>query len=255
MIGTAHISERSAELVRDTIKKVKPNVVMVELDVKRVDSKGVVRGTEGTLGYEAAGFVLPSESRRAIELQIKMQAEAASRRGIFSLGNIVQGWAAGIGGQIVGSALKSFYKSIENMGFTPGGEFKAAVEEGRKVGAKILLGDRDVDVTLNRLSQALASTPTAAFDKVSNRIQEFEQAVGMNLEPETLQNKAALSEYVEEMKRSDTMTNLMGIVKEELPLVYAVMINERDVYMANAIDEALSNLTDSVSENKSGGTR
>ena len=41
-----------------------------------------------------------------------------------------------------------------------GGEFKTAVVEGRKVGASILLGDRDVDITLQRLSGALASYPS-----------------------------------------------------------------------------------------------
>ena len=41
-----------------------------------------------------------------------------------------------------------------------GGEFKTAVVEGRRVGASILLGDRDVDITLQRLSGALASYPS-----------------------------------------------------------------------------------------------
>lgn len=36
MIGTAHISEESANLVRRTIKKVQPDVVMIELDPKRI---------------------------------------------------------------------------------------------------------------------------------------------------------------------------------------------------------------------------
>ena len=38
-----------------------------------------------------------------------------------------------------------------------GGEFKAAVEEGRKVGARILLGDRDVDITLQHLAEAIST--------------------------------------------------------------------------------------------------
>jgi pheromone shutdown protein TraB len=36
MIGTAHISEESAKLVRRTIKTIKPDVIMIELDPKRI---------------------------------------------------------------------------------------------------------------------------------------------------------------------------------------------------------------------------
>jgi pheromone shutdown protein TraB len=50
MIGTAHISEESANLVRRTIKTVKPDVVMIELDPKRI---GRVVGSNQTL--EEAG--------------------------------------------------------------------------------------------------------------------------------------------------------------------------------------------------------
>lgn len=52
MIGTAHISEESANLVRRTIKTVKPDVVMIELDPKRI---GRVSGSNQTL--EQAGTV------------------------------------------------------------------------------------------------------------------------------------------------------------------------------------------------------
>jgi len=41
MIGTAHISEDSVALVRRTIQQVKPDVVMIELDPKRVARAGV----------------------------------------------------------------------------------------------------------------------------------------------------------------------------------------------------------------------
>ena len=46
MIGTAHISEESANLVRRTIRTVKPDVVMIELDPKRI---GKIAGEQTTL--------------------------------------------------------------------------------------------------------------------------------------------------------------------------------------------------------------
>jgi len=61
----------------------------------------------------------------------------------------------------LGKTLGSFYKNVEKLGFTAGGEFQAAVEEGLKVGSRILLGDRDIDVTLERLASAISLTDSA----------------------------------------------------------------------------------------------
>jgi hypothetical protein len=37
-----------------------------------------------------------------------------------------------VGGALLGRVLSEFYKSVEKLGFVAGGEFKAAVEEGKK---------------------------------------------------------------------------------------------------------------------------
>ena len=55
MIGTAHISEESANLVRRTIRTVKPDVVMIELDPKRI---GKVAGEKQTLSEAGALYAL-----------------------------------------------------------------------------------------------------------------------------------------------------------------------------------------------------
>jgi pheromone shutdown protein TraB len=60
----------------------------------------------------------------------------------------------------LGTILSQFYKSIEKLGFNTGAEFKIAVEESKKMGIKVLLGDRDVDITLQRLSKAISSYPS-----------------------------------------------------------------------------------------------
>lgn len=52
---------------------------------------------------------------------------------------------------------------MEKLGFTAGGEFKAAVEEARALNAQVLLGDRDVDVTLKRLASALGSVDPTRY--------------------------------------------------------------------------------------------
>jgi len=48
IVGTAHISAVSAELVRDTIRLVRPNKIMVELDSQRVKKRAPVSSSATT---------------------------------------------------------------------------------------------------------------------------------------------------------------------------------------------------------------
>merc|ERR1711918_291655 len=54
--------------------------------------------------------------------------------------------------------MGGLYQTLDKSGFSSGKEFVVAVEEGRKVDADILLGDRNVQVTLRRLADAMSRT-------------------------------------------------------------------------------------------------
>ena len=149
-----------------------------------------------------------------------------------SLGTVVKD----AGGALLGKALSEFYKSIEKLGFTPGGEFAAAVEEGRKIGARILLGDRDVDITLQRLATAISLTDPASFDRLVERMENLEKAAGVDLaNVDTEITKEALNQFLDSMKQKDLLDNVMLAVREEMPYVYTALIAERDIYMAEAV--------------------
>ena len=140
------------------------------------------------------------------------------------------------GGALLGKALSEFYKSIEKLGFTPGGEFAAAVEEGQKIGARILLGDRDVDITLQRLATAISLTDPASFDRLVIRMEKLEKAAGVDLaDVDTEITKETLNQFLDSMKQKDLLDNVMLAVREEMPYVYTALIAERDVYMAEAV--------------------
>lgn len=233
LIGTAHISEESAKLVRRTVQTVEPDLVMIELDRKRVD-----KATDPST-FAANGIELPADQQQA------MQADASKPKERVSLfdqvrnaivGPIVRG-AQQAAGAAVGQALSQFYKSVEKLGFTAGGEFMAAAEEGRKIGAKLLLGDRDVDVTLQRLATALSSADSDSFERLSGKLTRIEQDMGLQI-PDQLDpgiEKAQLTELVEGLKQKELVNRLMAVIKEELPAVYEALIGERDRYMANSI--------------------
>lgn len=179
LIGTAHISESSAELVRRTIRKLKPSVVMIELDVNRLGKVSSMKE------LSEAGFDVPTITHLQSSSQSSLPSTAAINaaptfvqpaQDLFTTSTnkdkvgLVQGFAATVrrwvtrgAGAILGSSLRQFYNSVEKLGFKAGGEFSAAVEEGKAVGARILLGDRDVNLTLERLAMAIGQTDSDRY--------------------------------------------------------------------------------------------
>jgi hypothetical protein len=232
MIGTAHISEESAKLVRRTIKTVKPDVVMIELDPKRV---GKIAGENRTL--EEAGFDIPAGSAplRVLADEKPKAKPGFVRKALESLSATVGVWIQDAGGKLIGRVLSEFYKSVEKLGFVAGGEFKAAVEEGRDIGARILLGDRDVDITLNRLATAVTNSKQENFDRVVSKITALESAAGIELPNDAELSKGTLNSFIESVKQRDLLGQVMGAVKSDLPEVYAALIGERDIFMAEGL--------------------
>lgn len=169
LLGTAHISEESVEQVRRTIRKIEPNTVMIELDLKRL---GIVDNDKSKA--VAAGFDVPpslpsSIEKIAPELSNSGQAFSSSpssmtrkeqKRWIEDFAGTIRSWVRKQAGNLLGSSIGQFYKSIEKLGFKAGGEFQAAVEEAKslKTPARVLLGDRDVDETLQSLAAAILKT-------------------------------------------------------------------------------------------------
>ena len=200
LFGTAHISQRSADLVRDIISKNRPQVVLVELDAKRIagDRFSDERGAGTVEMLESRGFILPSKSKELLA------TAAAARRNTGFFSGAFKGLVAGFGGAVLGRIIGQFYKSIESLGVVAGGEFKAAIEEAAKLGnCRVLLGDRDIDATLSRLAQALSQTDEQQFNALQGRIEAIERESGMVPASESVfGDKAALTTFVEQVRTS-----------------------------------------------------
>ena len=120
LLGTAHISQESVDLVRKTIAQECPDSVCVELD------EGRLKALE--------------DGDRWKNLDIK---DVLKKKQMASL--------------IVNLLLASYQKRMgESTGVAPGSELKAAVEETKARNANLVLADRDVKLTLRRV---WASTP------------------------------------------------------------------------------------------------
>lgn len=144
------------------------------------------------------------------------------------------------------------YSSLSSSGFQPGEEFAEAIRTGRDVGATIVLGDQDVQITLQRLAEALSMTD---LNQLLNPDSELERTMS-NLLPslpppspsgnsnnnnsnnndnDPTQFKRELSDYVEQMKSRETVRTIVQELNTVAPEVVRVMLTERDIYMANGL--------------------
>jgi pheromone shutdown-related protein TraB len=117
IIGTAHVSEKSVEEVRETIINEKPDVVAIELCANRYYSMLAEKNGE-------------EKKDPSIKELIK-----GNNLTLF----------------FVSSFLSYFQRKIgDDLGVKPGSEMLAAIEAAEETGAKIALIDRDIQVTLKR---------------------------------------------------------------------------------------------------------
>jgi len=114
IVGTAHVSERSVQDVRNTIEQVRPDTICVEL-------------------CETRHQALTDESRWQ-----KLDIFQVIRQGkvLYMLANL---------------ALSAYQRRLgEKLGVQPGAELMEAVKAADEVGAKLVLVDRDIQATLKR---------------------------------------------------------------------------------------------------------
>lgn len=121
LIGTAHVSKHSVEEVRQVVRRIKPDVVFLELCTDRAAK--VQKG-------ETADF-------------------GAAFNAVLAKGNMG-------GGDFVKLYMAGIYGVLKYMGMNPGEEFKAAMEEARAVNSRLVYGDRPIDQTINRLTDKLS---------------------------------------------------------------------------------------------------
>lgn len=119
LIGTAHVSQQSADLVRKVIEEERPDSVCIELDDKR---------------YETLNNPKSWESTDLVEV-IK------TKRVGFMLANL---------------ALSSYQKRIaQKLNVRVGGEMLQGIESARNVGAELVLADREIQTTFLRIWRSL----------------------------------------------------------------------------------------------------
>ncbi len=120
LVGTAHVSQRSVELVREVITRERPDVVCIELDAGR---------------YEAL-----SQEKRFAEQDLR---EVMRKKQIATL--------------MLNLILASYQRRLGlKLGVAPGSELLEAARVAESLGIPIALCDREVRVTLRRAWKSIS---------------------------------------------------------------------------------------------------
>jgi len=185
LVGTAHVSRESAELVERVIDEEKPDVVCVELCQARFDAlKQKDRWQETDI------VKVIRDNRTALLLS-----------------------------QLL---MVSFQRRIaEKFNINPGEEMLRAIAKAESTGARIVLADREIRVTLLRTWRMMRFWTRLTF--LSEMILSL------------FITEDITEEDIEKLKEHDALDLALKAVGEKLPEVKTTLIDERDQYLAYRI--------------------
>ncbi|MCX7821652.1 MAG: TraB/GumN family protein [Brevinematales bacterium] len=186
LLGTAHVLEKSKEEVEKYINELDPDTVCVELCEARYNS-------------------LKDENRWQNLDIVKVIKEG---KAFLLLANMI---------------LSSFQKRIgKNLKTKPGVEMLEAIKLAEEKSKRIVLVDRDVNLTLKR---------AWALSNFSDKMKILEV-----LFESIFSNEKVEKEEIENLlENGDLISSMMDELSTKLPKVKEVLIDERDYYIANKI--------------------
>jgi len=194
LLGTAHVSRDSLEAVRATIAAGSYDAIGVELDAQR--------------------------------MQALSDPDALARLDLFKV--IREGKAALFAANL---GLAAYQRRLaEQLGIEPGGELKAAVEEGHARGVPVHLVDREVGVTFRRISARLGFFGRIRLVSALAAGLLFDDQVG--------------EDEIEKLKEGDMLESSFGEFARQSPALYQTLIDERDRYMAARLRETAGDARD-----------
>ena len=125
---------------------------------------------------------------------------------------------------------------------------KKAIE----IGAIVIFGDQDLDITLLHLGTALLRTKPNDYSKAEEKMTSIltESATRYNITLQQLnsnepmkkimirvQNPMEWNKFIESIREPITVKKMMKIMQECTPEIYNALVSERDEYMATGLNE------------------
>jgi pheromone shutdown-related protein TraB len=188
LIGTAHVSKHSAEQVKAVIEAERPDSVCVELDEQRYQTI-----TEGAKWKEMDIIQVIKEKRASLLL--------------------------------MNLAISSFQNRMaKELGIKAGQEMIQGIESAKETGAKLVLADRNIQITFSRIWGNLGLKGKAIL---------LSQIITSIFSRDSISE-----EDLEKMKEQDTINAMLNEFTETFPRLKKPLIDERDQYLAQKIKDA-----------------
>ncbi len=188
LIGTAHVSRKSAEQVQAVIESEQPDSVCIELDRQRYQSI-----VDGQKWKETDIFRIIREKKATLLLM-----------------NLV---------------ISSFQRRIaKQFGVIPGQEMLQGITSAKEVGAQLVLADRDIQVTFQRVWHRIGF-----FGKLRLMMQILLSLFG---------GEDITEEDMEKLKSKDMLSAMLDEFTESFPHLKIPLIDERDQYLSQKIKTA-----------------
>lgn len=199
LLGTVHFSKQSVEDVSQVVRELKPNAILVELCRQRVS---------------------------LLELDEKKFLEDAKNFDSKKLKQALKGQSF-TSGVLHAMLLKTYADISKELGVAPGGEFRRAYHEMKRIpGCKLFLGDRPIQITIAR-----------AFGSLS--VIELGQVVYhlTTTDPKPL-DKVLLEKYKnKEFVQAQFQEITKGV--PALKKIFHVFVDERDKCLAYSLQECV----------------
>ena len=188
LIGTAHISQESVDLVNRVISEEECDRVCLELDDNRFQA------------------LSSKDNWQALDLRQIIRNKQLSTL-------------------LVSILMSSFQKKLgSQLGIRPGAELLAGAQAAKEQNVPVSLCDRDVRITLRR---AWKSTP---FFKKGYLLGSLLASL--------FDQEERSHDRLEEMKKQDVLSGVMDEMGQSFPDLKRVLIDERDIYLAEKIKAA-----------------
>jgi len=185
LIGTAHISQSSVDEVNSVIYQEKPDTVCIELCSSR---------------HQA---MLDKDQWKNMDIY-KVVREGKS---FLLFANLI---------------MTAFQKRLgSQLGVKPGAEMIEGANAAERVGAELILADRDVKITLQRTWRGMTFW---------SRMKVLSQLLASLFVREEISK-----EEIEKLKESDALSEAMQMLAEQSPEMKRILIDERDQFMAEKI--------------------
>ena len=171
--------------------------------------------------YEQHPYIVAIELDRGRYAKIKNKMMGIEEDDEISVTRIIKENKVGL--FLVNTLLGYFQSKIgDEVNVDPGSEMIGAIEACEDLNIPIALIDREINITLQRALNKMGFMEKAKF------------AYGLLLSIFGLDDDEDDID-IEELKKSETIDDMMEIFKDEAPSVYEVLVHERDAYLAGRI--------------------